>query len=49
MINYVKEDFKERVNEIDKYYSDTIGDVQTKMEEVRCLAKDTVSNKAKDL
>ena len=48
-IQYVKDDFKERVNEIDRYYSETIGEIQNKMEDVSRMARDTVSNKAKDL
>jgi len=44
-----KEDLKERINDIDKYYSDLTGEMRVEIHDVRVMARDTVSGKAKEL
>ena len=44
-----KEDLKERINDIDKYYSDLTGEMRVEIHDVRVMARDTVSSKAKEL
>ena len=38
-----------RVDELDSYWSETIEDMQTKLEEVRVMARDAVANKVKEI
>jgi|TARA_B110000285_G_scaffold86790_1_gene99436 hypothetical protein len=45
----VKEDFKERLNDLDKYYSDQFEEMGNTVESVRIMARDSVNAKEKEL
>lgn len=44
-----KEDFKERLSDLDKYYSEQMEDLSTNIEQVRVMARDSVNAKEKEL
>ena len=48
-MKYQKDDFIDRIDTIDKYWSETIEEMQVKLEDVRVMARDHVTNKAKDM
>lgn len=48
-ISSVKEDFKERLGDLDKYYSESMEDMSNTIESVRIMARDSVNAKEKEL
>lgn len=45
----VKEDFKERLGDLDKYYSESMEEMGNTIESVRIMARDSVNAKEKEL
>lgn len=45
----VKEDFKERLGDLDKYYSESMEEMSNTIENVRIMARDSVNAKEKEL
>jgi hypothetical protein len=45
----VKEDFKERLSDLDKYYSESMEEMGNTIESVRIMARDSVNAKEKEL
>jgi hypothetical protein len=48
-ISSVKEDFKERLGDLDKYYSESMEEMSNTIESVRIMARDSVNAKEKEL
>lgn len=48
-ISSVKEDFKERLSDLDKYYSESMEEMSNTIESVRIMARDSVNAKEKEL
>jgi gas vesicle protein len=44
-----KEDFKERLGDLDKYYSENMEEMSNNIENVRIMARDSVNAKEKEL
>jgi hypothetical protein len=44
-----KEDFKERLGDLDKYYSESMEEMSNTIENVRIMARDSVNAKEKEL
>lgn len=49
LMNVTKEDFKERIENIDKYYSESLEEMIQNIEAVRIMARDSVTVKEKEL
>lgn len=45
----VKEDLKERIGDLDKYYSESMEEMSNTIEQVRIMARDSVNAKEKEL
>ena len=45
----VKEDFKQRLSDLDKYYNDSMEEMGNTIESVRIMARDSVNAKEKEL
>ena len=45
----MKDDFRERIQDLDKYYSDALEEMTTNLEQVRNMAKNQVNNKEREL
>ena len=48
-ITTVKEDFRERLGDLDKYYSESMEEMSNTIENVRIMARDSVNAKEKEL
>ena len=48
-MNVTKEDFKERLENVDKYYSESLEEMSQTIETVRIMARDSVAAKEKEL
>ena len=48
-ISTVKEDLKERIGDLDKYYSESMEEMSNTIEQVRIMARDSVNAKEKEL
>lgn len=48
-INETKEDLKERIGDLDKFYSESLEEMGTTIEQVRIMARDSVNAKEKEL
>lgn len=48
-LEITKSDFRDRLNDIDKYYSETIEEITMNVEKIRVMARDTVNTKQKEL
>jgi hypothetical protein len=48
-ISSVKEDFKERLGDLDKYYGESMEDMNNNIEAVKIMARDSVNAKEKEL
>mmetsp|Transcript_6570 Transcript_6570/g.10567 ORF Transcript_6570/g.10567 Transcript_6570/m.10567 type:complete len:90 (+) Transcript_6570:922-1191(+) len=48
-ISSVKEDFKERLSDLDKFYSESLEEMSSTIESVRIMARDSVNAKEKEL
>ena len=42
IINGVKEDFKGRIEDLDKYYSESLEEISNNLESVKIMARDSV-------
>ena len=42
MINGVKDDFKGRLEDLDKYYSESLEEISNNLESVKIMARDSV-------
>ncbi len=49
MIGEAKEDLKERISDLDKFYSESLEEMGTTIEHVRIMARDSVNAKEKEL
>ena len=45
----IKDDFKERLADLDKYYADAMDEMSSNVEQVRIMARDSVNAKEKEL
>ena len=45
----LKEDFKKRLTDLDKYYSEQLEELSANIERVRVMARDSVNSKEKEL
>lgn len=45
----VKEDYKERMQDLDRYYSESMEEMSSNIEQVRVMAKDSVNAKEREL
>ena len=45
----IKDEFKDRIADLDKYYSDVMEEMSTNIEQVRIMARDSVNAKEKEL
>ena len=49
LINAVKEDFKGRLDDLDKYYSESLEEISNNLEQVKIMARDSVQKKEQEL
>lgn len=49
LINNVKDDFRDRIHDVDRYYTDTIDQLRMTIETTQMIAKDSVSKKEKEM
>ena len=49
LIGETKEDLKERIGDLDKYYSESLEEMGQTIEQVRIMARDSVNAKEKEL
>ena len=49
IINGVKEDFKGRLEDLDKFYGETIEEITNTVEAVKLMARDSVARKEEEL
>ena len=49
MIHETKSDLKDRISDLDKYYSEQMEDMGNTIEAVRVMARDSVNAKEKEL
>jgi hypothetical protein len=49
LIQAVRDDFRERLSDIDRYFTDTIEDMNNSIETVKIMARDSVSKKEQEL
>ena len=49
MIHETKSDLKDRISDLDKYYSEQMEDMSNTIEAVRVMARDSVNAKEKEL
>jgi hypothetical protein len=45
----VKEDYKERISDLDRYYSEHMEEMSSTIESVRVMARDSVAAKEKEI
>ena len=48
-ISSLREDFKERIGDIDKYYQEMFDEMSSTIESVKIMARDSVNAKEKEL